>query len=197
MSPQAYLKSVDPVLGAVIDLVRLPRRAHDGNYFKSLVAEIISQQLSGRVADVIEARFVALFAPQAFPQPLDVLRMADAALRNAGLSYAKITYIKNISRAVSDGAIDFAHIDQLTDEEVITLLTRVKGIGRWTAEMFLMFAMKRPDVFSYGDLGLRSAIKRLYRLRKHPSPRKARELSRRWIPYRTLASRYLWASLKP
>lgn len=196
-----HLQTVDPVLGVVIEKIALEKRKPRTNYFQSLVEEIISQQLSGRVADVITERFVALFPTRqadstSFPDPDAILARSDEELRKARLSYQKISYIKNVSHAVIAGELDFKKFSAYTDEEVIALLTQIKGIGRWTAEMFLMFTLGREDVFSHGDLGLKNAIQRLYSFRKHPSRKTMEHISRKWSPHRTLARRYLWASLK-
>lgn len=192
---ELHLRSVDPVLATVIETITLESLRPNENYFEALVGEIISQQLSGRVADVMEARFRALFPNVKFPDPVTVLRAADEAIRATGISYSKISYIKNVARAAEEGALDKRHLEKLSDENVIALLTRIKGVGRWTTEMFLMFTLGRPDVFSYGDLGLKNAITRLYKLRKPPSSARARQISSPWRPFRTLACRYLWASI--
>ena len=121
--------------------------------------------------------------------------MPASKMRTAGLSGMKVNFLKDLARHVARGSVDFKKMRRMTDEEVIGYLTRVKGIGRWSAEMFLMFSLGRPDVFSYGDLGLRNAMRNLYGLSKHPTARQAEKISAAWRPYRTLASRYLWASV--
>lgn len=192
----AHLERADPILGAAIRRIALQPVKSRNNLFQSLVEEIISQQLSGRVADVITERFLGLFDAISFPQPEDVLGRADDELRKSGLSYQKISYIKNISIAVKSGELDFKKLAACSDEDAIATLTKIKGVGRWTAEMFLMFTLGREDIFSYGDLGLKNAIQRLYGLRTHPSKKTAERISKKWSPHRTLACRYLWASLK-
>ena len=209
-----HLKRSDPALGAVItkihtgkfsggeDYFKLPKRR---DHFRSLVVEIVNQQLSGKAAATILARFVALFRParksaharprKKFPSSEEVLKMPTAKMRKAGLSRMKASFLKDLSRRVLDGTVDFRKMGRWSDEEVIEHLTRVKGIGRWTAEMFLMFSLGREDVFSYGDLGLRNAMRKIYGLRRHPTPRQAEKIAAKWKPYRTLASRYLWASV--
>jgi len=173
------------------------------NHFKALVVAIINQQLSGKAAATIEKRFEALFtpagkksAPKKFPTPQDVLAMPAAKMRKCGLSKMKVSFIKDLARKILDGTVDFRAMRKWSDEEVIEHLVQVKGIGRWTAEMFLMFSLGRDDVFSYGDLGLRNAMQRLYKLRAHPTPAQAAKIAGKWKPYRSLASRYLWASLE-
>lgn len=190
-----HLKNGDPILAAVMKSVALKPVRPKRNYFEALASEIISQQLSGRVADVMEKRFRALFPGVKFPDPSAVLKTNDEAIRMSGISYSKISYIKNVARAAEEGALDKRQLQKLPDEDVVALLVRIKGIGRWTAEMFLMFTLARPDVFSYGDLGLKNAMVRLYKLRKSPTPARAAQISDPWRPYRTLACRYLWASI--
>ena len=193
-SPVEYLTSVDPILGATIAKITLAPEKRNTNYFYALVRAVMRQQLSGRAADAIEGKFLALFSSQV-PTPAQILALSDTILRTAGLSFSKISYIKNICQATEAGEIIFDQLRTLTDDEVIILLTKVKGIGRWTAEMFLMFTLKRPDIFSYGDLGLKNAMQRLYRMRKDPSQKRALQIAKKWSPHRTLACRYLWASL--
>ncbi len=202
----------DPVLAAVIKKAAHRIHAWDSprrpNHFKSLVVAIINQQLSGKAANTIRKRFEALFAKattkhavkisprKRFPTPEEVLKMPAAKLRTAGLSKMKVGFMKDLARKVLDGTVNFRKMPRWTDEEIIEHLVRVKGIGRWTAEMFLMFSLGREDVFSYGDLGLRNAMQKLYKLRAHPTPEKAKKIAAAWKPYRSLASRYLWASLE-
>jgi DNA-3-methyladenine glycosylase II len=204
----AHLRKSDPILAAVIEKVAqtnhvwdMNSRGRRENHFKALVIAIINQQLSGKAARTIENRFLELFsrtgrAAKKFPSPEDILKMPTPKMRRVGLSKMKVSFIKDLAKKILDGTVDFRAMKNWTDEEVIEHLTRVKGIGRWTAEMFLMFSLGRDDVFSYGDLGLRNAMERLYKLRKHPSPARAAKISGAWKPYRTLASRYLWKSLE-
>jgi len=186
-------------LRKVIDRLPAPDRAwHAGrtqDHFRSLVAAIVNQQLSGKAADTILKRFIALFPRKKFPTPKDVLAMPAPKMRNAGLSNMKVGFLKDLSKKILDGSVNFRKMDVWSEEEVIEHLVAVKGIGRWTAEMFLMFSLRRDDVFSYGDLGLRNAMKKLYKLKMHPTPRQAEKISAAWKPYRSLASLYLWASV--
>jgi DNA-3-methyladenine glycosylase II len=200
----AHLRRNDPILGAAIKKLGVRKFAKDPNYFKlprkqdhfqSLVVAIANQQISGKAADTILARFVALFPGKKFPTPKDVLKMSAGKIRKAGLSKMKVSFLKDLSRRVLDGTVNFKEMPSWSDEEVIEHLVAVKGIGRWTAEMFLMFSLDREDVFSYGDLGLRNAIKKLYKLKKYPSRARVDKITAKWKPYRTLASRYLWASM--
>ena len=201
----AHLVKSDPVLGAVIKKIGVRRFGARPNYFKlpkqadhfrALVVAIINQQLSTKAADTIERRFIELFPGKKFPSPRDVIKMPFRKMRKAGLSGAKVGFIKDLAKKVLAREVDLKKIDAWTDAEVIEHLTAVKGIGVWTAEMFLMFSLGRGDIFSYGDLGLRNAMQKIYGLRKHPSPERARKITMKWSPYRTLGCRYLWASLE-
>lgn len=191
-----YLKKADPILGSIINRVELELRKPHSNYFQALVESIISQQLSVKAADTIEARFKALFKTKSFPKPKEVLKMSDLKIRSVGLSGSKTKYIKDLATRVESGDLHFKGIETKSEEEIIEMLVRVKGIGRWTAEMFLMFAVARPDVYSHGDLGLRNAIIKLYKIRGELTQKKAEKIAQKWSPYRTLACRYLWASLE-
>jgi len=194
--PKQYLRSVDPILARVIDRIPSPQtKRRRANYFKSLVEAIISQQLSNKAADTIILRFRQLFKQSGFPTPRQVLRMPDAGIRRAGLSFGKISYIKDLARRIEKKQLNLRKLRYLADEELIIQLTEVKGIGRWTAEMFLMFSLERPDVFSHGDLGLRNAIHKLYGFKKSPTVKQVEKIIAKWRPHRTLASRYLWRSL--
>jgi DNA-3-methyladenine glycosylase II len=205
-----HLRKNDPILAAVIKKAARIIHTWDAvgkrkNHFKALVVSIMNQQISGKAADTIQKRFEALFAGSApnkktsaskFPTPEQVLEMSAAKMRKCGLSKMKVSYIKDLARKVLDGTVDFRAMKRWSDEEVIEHLVRVKGIGRWTAEMFLMFSLDRDDVFSYGDLGLRNAMQKLYKLRASPTAAQAEKISAAWKPYRSIASRYLWASLE-
>lgn len=190
-----HLRKSDSVLARVIDRIDLPLREPEGNYFDSLVESIISQQLSIKASDTIYTRFKKLFKNERI-NPEEVLDIDSEAIRVTGISYQKISYIKDLAQKTIESGIVFEQFDIMTDEEIITELVKIKGIGRWTAEMFLMFSMGRLDVFSYGDLGLQNAIQRLYGLKEKPTKEQAEALSEKWKPYRTLACRYLWKSLE-
>ena len=161
--------------------------------FRALVHAIIAQQLSTKASATIEARFAALF--EGAPTPAAVAATPDARLRAIGFSSQKLGYLRDLCRRVEDGTLPLAALDQLPDEDVIGALTQVKGIGRWTAEMFLMFRLHRPDVLPVGDLGIVKAVRRAYRLRKSPSAARLLRLGEAWRPYRSVACWYLWASL--
>ncbi len=189
-----YLIKSDPILGEVIKNYPPFERRVGENYFVNLAETIISQQLSIKAADTIWLRFVKLF-PKNKITPENVITTDTEKMQECGISYQKIGYIKDLAEKTLVSGIVFEQFDIMTDEEIIAELIKVKGIGRWTAEMFLMFTMGRPDVFSYGDLGIRKAIQRIYSLKKEPTQKKAEKIAKQWIPYRTVACRYLWRSL--
>jgi DNA-3-methyladenine glycosylase II len=190
-----HLIKSDSVLGAVIDKFKLPRRELRGQPFHSLARSIIGQQLSVKAAQSIYNKVLGLFGGKVFPNPKKLLAMPKARLRKAGLSNAKVEYLRNLAKFVSAHTKEFKNLGKMADQEIIDLLVKIKGVGIWTAEMFLMFCMGREDIFSYGDLGLRNAMKKIYKLRKMPSPKRAKEISDKWKPFRTHASLYLWQSL--
>lgn len=163
--------------------------------FIDLVDSIISQQLSGKAAATIFGRFKKLF-PNELITPKKLLKIPDEKIRTAGISYSKISYIKGIAKEIVDGNLDLTKLETLTDEEVISEMVKLKGVGVWTAEMFLMFTLARPDIFSTGDLGLQNAVAKHYKISGKPSKEKLLEISRKWSPYRTIASRILWKSLE-
>lgn len=197
MKAEKHLQSVDPVLAKVIAKIELaPAKAHGGrNHFHSLVEAIVSQQLSVKASDTIFARFRKLFPGRAFPKPEAILKMSHAKLRSAGLSDAKAKYIKDLAQKVHAKEVMLHKLEKMSNEEVVEYLVKVKGIGRWTAEMFLMFSLQRPDVFSHGDLGLRNAIIKLYGFKKPPTEKQIEKIVAKWSPHKTTASRYLWKSL--
>lgn len=189
------LSKHDPTLGKVIKQIGPIEIHKSGNYFEDLTESIVSQQLSVKAANTIWDRFTALL-PDKKVTPENVWEVPDQKIREAGLSWGKVSYVKDLAKKTMESGIVFEQFEIMTDEEIITELIKVKGIGRWTAEMFLMFAMGRPDVFSYGDLGLRRAIQKLYDLDYEPSVDEAEKIAVKWKPYRTLACRYLWRSLE-
>jgi DNA-3-methyladenine glycosylase II len=162
--------------------------------YKALVHSIMSQQLSSKAAATIARRFDDLFGGT-FPTPSQVLAMPDDRLRSVGLSAMKVSFIRDLARRIADGSLRLDAFDAMSDDEVIAALTEVRGIGRWTAEMFLMFRLHRPDVLPVGDLGIVNAIKKQYGLRKVPTPERMMRIGESWRPYRSIACWYLWASL--
>jgi len=160
-------------------------------YFEDLVASIVGQQLSGKAAMTIYGRVEKELGGEIVPDK--ILRKHDKTLRKCGLSYAKISYIKDLSRHVKEGKLHISTLDKHTDEEVFEELVAVKGIGRWTADMFLMFVLARPDIFPMGDLGINKGFKLL--TKKDLEPEKMEKFALRWKPYRTVASWYIWRNL--
>ncbi len=161
--------------------------------FVDIVSSIVSQQLSTKAADTIWKRFELLF-PKKSITPKKLLEIPEENIRAAGISYSKIKYMKGLAQLVVDKQLDLERVMTLADEEVIEELTKVKGIGRWTAEMILMFSLAREDVFSLGDLGLRNAVAKHYNVDRDDLET-VKQISDQWAPYRTLAARYLWRSL--
>ncbi|MCA1561202.1 MAG: DNA-3-methyladenine glycosylase [Acidobacteria bacterium] len=188
----------DPVLAAIIKrhgacgLAAAQRTDH----FAAIVKAITSQQLSTKASRTIFNRFVALFPDGRFPTPADVIAIDDERLRNVGLSRQKVAYIRDLCMKVTDGTLPLRQLDAMDDEQVIEAITRVKGLGRWTAEMFLMFRLHRPDVLPVGDLGILRAMQKAYGLRKPPGPERMRRIGEAWKPYRSIACWYLWQSLE-
>jgi DNA-3-methyladenine glycosylase II len=196
-SAVAHLRRVDPVLGEIIAKVRKtpppPRRA--GTHYDALVRAIVYQQLSGKAAGTIHRRFCELY-PNKRPRAHLVLATSDEALRSAGLSRQKIGYLRDLSARVVDGSLPLAHLGRLPDDAIIEHLIRVKGIGRWTVQMFLMFRLGRPDVLPELDLGIQNAIQRAYGLKKRPKPKDVIRLGTKWRPHATTACWYMWRSLE-
>ena len=190
----AHLRAADPVLARATDAVGPWRLTLQPDLFLALVDAIVSQQLSIKAAATILGRIRALAAPDPFPTPAHLLAAPDEALRAAGCSRAKVVYLKDLSARVVDGRLDLEELRRLPDEEVIQALVAVKGIGRWTAEMLLIFALGRPDVWPVDDLGIVIAVQGLYGLAARPTRAELLALGERWRPYRTVASWYLWQS---
>jgi len=192
-----HLKRVDPVLARVIEIVgpcRLESR-REGTHFQALVRSIVFQQLSGKAASTILSRFNALY-PDSTPSPDAVLATSDEQLRAVGLSRQKIGYMRDLASKVMQGTLPLDAVDSMDDDDLIAHLVQVKGIGRWTAQMFLMFRLDRRDVLPELDLGIQNAIKRAYRKRKRPTPKDVRKLGAKWSPHSSVASWYLWRSLE-
>ena len=191
-----YLKRTDPKLARVIEQVgpcRLETR-NDGSHFDAVVRSIIYQQLSGKAAGTILDRFRGHYGGRV-PTPAEILTTADEPLRGVGLSRQKIGYLRHLAMTVDSGALAIDALHELPDEDVIASLIQVKGVGRWTAQMFLMFRLGRPDVLPELDLGIQKGIQRAYRLRSLPSPDRVRAIGAKWSPYKTVACWYLWRSL--
>jgi DNA-3-methyladenine glycosylase II len=161
--------------------------------FRALTRAIIGQQLSTKAAATIDSRFVALFRGR--PTPRGIAKVSDAELRAVGLSSQKTAYLRDLCGRIVDGSLDLGSLQALPDDAIVEALTQVKGIGRWTAEMFLMFRLQRPDVLPVGDLGIVKAVQRNYGLRALPTPERITRIGEAWRPYRSIACWYLWASL--
>jgi DNA-3-methyladenine glycosylase II len=193
----AHLRRVDPILAGIITRVGTPppppRRT--GTHYDALVRAIVYQQLSGKAAGTIHRRFRELY-PNRKPRAHLVLATSDEALRGAGLSRQKVGYLRDLSARVADGSLPLAHLGRLSDDEVIAHLIEVKGIGRWTVQMFLMFRLGRPDVLPELDLGIQNALHRAYSLKKRPTPKEVLRLGEKWRPHATTACWYLWRSLE-
>lgn len=191
-----HLMRRDPVLAALIRRIgpcHLARRA-DRDLFHVLLGTIVSQQLSAKAADTIYKRVVALVGGDP-PDPAALVGVPVARLRDAGLSGRKAEYVRDLAARVAAGELSLSHVEHLSDEDAITLLTTVRGIGRWSAEMVLIFRLLRPDVLPLDDVGLLNAAKRVYRLRTRPTPARFTRLAEPWRPWRSVACWYLWASL--
>ncbi|HEU4563599.1 MAG TPA: hypothetical protein VFS05_03080 [Gemmatimonadaceae bacterium] len=192
-----HLRGADPVMARVIDAVgacRFRARA-DGTHFDAILRSIVFQQLSGKAAATIHGRVLDLFGGRA-PLPGELLATPDEPLRGAGLSRQKIGYLRDLAERAHGGAIPLDSLHELEDAAIIEALTSVKGVGRWTAQMFLMFRLGRPDVLPELDLGIRKAVMLAYGLRKMPEPRRLLAIGAPWSPYATIASWYLWRSLE-
>lgn len=190
-----HLAAADPVMRRIIARVGPCRLKQYPRYFVTLCDSIISQQLSGRVAEVIFERFAGL-CPRRRPTPHAVVRMPLARLRSAGLSKQKASYLKDLAKGFLDGRIRTDGFTRQSNEDIIAALTAIHGIGRWTAEMFLMFSLNRLDVLPVDDLGIKKAIRQAYGLRVLPKPATIRRIGRSWYPYETIACWYLWRSLR-
>jgi len=189
-----HLKESDPVIGGIIERVGAYRIEFREPEFQTLVRSIVYQQLSGKAASTIIGRLIAAM-PDRRITPEGVLSLTVEQMRAIGLSGQKTKYIRDLAERTLAGELDFGRLVDMADDDVIEHLTRVKGVGVWTAHMFLIFALRRPNILPTGDLGVRSAIKKAYRLRQLPKPEKIEKLAKRWHPYCSVASWYLWRSL--
>jgi DNA-3-methyladenine glycosylase II len=191
-----HFKNSDPKIYPYIerfqnDLILEPESS--AGYFKRLARNIAFQQLHGKAATTIWERLIALL-PEGRVTPENIMSLTNEEMRACGLSNAKVSYIKNIAEAFINDA-NYMQLDHLSDEEVIELLTKIKGVGKWTAEMFLMFTLGREDVFSYGDFALRKGITQIYGYKKEPSRKTMERIVKKWSPYKTYASLALWKTL--
>lgn len=187
----------DPVLARLIRKVgpcELGAGARYTSHFHALVRSIIYQQLSGKAASTILRRTMAIYGGRA-PRPEQLLATPEESLQAAGVSRQKISYLRDLAHRVHSGEVPLARVARLPDEELIASLTHVKGIGRWTAQMFLMFQLRRPDVLPELDLGIQNAMWRAYRLKSRPLPKDVLRIGAPWRPFASVASWYLWRSL--
>jgi len=188
-----HLKKSDPVLRAIIERVGPCRMEFGPAEFSSVAEAIVYQQLNGKAAVTIFERFAALAGEPLTPE--GILKLTDAQLRSVGLSKQKSAYLKDLAAKTASGVLDFSCLPKLPDEEVIKHLTQVKGIGVWTAHMFLIFSLRRPNVLPTGDYGVQVAVKKHYKKRKLPKPKDMEKIARAWEPYRSVACWYMWRSL--
>jgi DNA-3-methyladenine glycosylase II len=194
-----HLRGADPVMRRLIDahgpLTLAERgRGRPSDAYGALLRSIVGQQLSTKAARTIYERLAALFEGRA-PAPAQLLEVEPDALRAVGLSWRKVEYLRDLARRIEDGSLDLPGLRRMSDEEVTAQLTAVRGLGPWTADMFMIFHLGRPDVLPVGDLGTRAAVRREYELDALPSPVELRRLAEPWRPHRSLASLYLWRSL--
>ena len=189
-----FLKK-DPKFAKIISQVGEQNVKITKNRYQSLVEAIIAQQLSGSAAESILKKFKKLYKTK-FPKPIDVIKTSDSKLRSAGLSKMKVSYIKDLSKKIETNQLNMREISTKSNESIIEQLTNVKGIGRWTAEMFLIFSLGRLDVLPVGDLGLKKGIQLMHSFSDLPNEKEIEQLAESWRPYRTVATWYLWKSLQ-
>ena len=184
----------DPNLTRIIERIGDYQIKKRNNHFAVLIESIISQQLASAAAEAIFSRFKKLYPK--FPTSSQILDTKDAKLRSVGLSGMKIEYLKDLAQKIEDGKLKMKSLSKMTDDEIIEHLTQVKGIGRWTAEMFLIFSLGRLDVLPVGDLGLRKGVQMAFSMSELPKPKEVEKIGMRWKPYRSIATWYLWKSLQ-
>ena len=190
------LKVLDPGLIRLLDSFEIDDLIPEKNYFKSLTRSIIYQQLSGASAKAIHDRFISIYDNDAYPTPKQVLRTQLETLHSIGLSRFKAQYIHNIAEAFIENPIKYETLDQKKDEDVITILTEIKGVGLWTAQMFLMFTLNRPDVFPATDLALQKGFQFYFDFDQLPKVNEMIEMSQKWRPHRTTVSLFFWRILE-
>ncbi len=188
-----HLKKSDPVLAAIIEKIGPCRMQFAEPTFHHLAESILYQQLNGKAAATIFNRFTEAAGNPL--TPAGILKLTDAQMRAVGLSKQKTGYLRDLSEKTKAGLLEFERMAELSEEDVIAHLTQVKGIGVWTAHMFLMFTLKRPDILPTGDYGIQAAIKKHYKKRKWPKPPVMEKIAKPWAPYRSIACWYLWKSL--
>jgi DNA-3-methyladenine glycosylase II len=196
-SAAEHLAKNDAALAPIIKQAGLCTIRPHKNYYQELVESIVGQQLSVKAAAAIRGRFLELFGGK-FPTPAQILTKKVDDFRAIGFSRAKSAYVLDLAQHVVDGRVKFDHLDELSNDEIIKELTAVKGIGEWTAHMFLMFSLGRLDVLAHGDLGIRMGVKKLYGFEEVPTPQQVIELADKnnWAPYQSVACWYIWQSLE-
>jgi 3-methyladenine DNA glycosylase/8-oxoguanine DNA glycosylase len=192
-SATRHLKKSDPILAAIIERVGPCRMQFGDPTFHALAESILYQQLNGKAAATIFDRFTALAGDPLTPE--GILKLSDAQMRGVGLSRQKTAYLRDLAEKTAAGLLEFERMADMPEEEVIAHLTQVKGVGVWTAHMFLMFTLRRPDVLPVGDYGVQAAIKKYYKKRKWPKADVMTRIAKAWAPYRSVACWYLWRSL--
>ena len=188
-----HIRACDPVMASLIDCYGLYKFEPTTNYFDVMLNTVISQQLSTKAADSIYRKTLANIGTRR-PRPEDILGASDEALRNAGLSRSKVLYVKNVAEWFAAGRRGPGTFAKMADDEVLKQLVSIKGVGEWSAHMFLMFALNRLDIFPLGDLGLRNAMTQQYKLPKSAPAKRFMNIAEKWAPYRTVAAIYLWKS---
>jgi DNA-3-methyladenine glycosylase II len=188
-----HLKKSDPILAVLIERVGPCRMQFGEPTFHSLAEAILYQQLNGKAAETIFNRFTALAGDPL--TPAGILKLTDAEMRAVGLSKQKTSYLRDLSEKTQSGLVVFERLPELSERDVVAHLTQVKGVGVWTAHMFLMFTLRRPDILPTGDYGIQAAIKKHYKKRKWPKPAVMEKIARPWSPYRSIACWYLWKSM--
>jgi DNA-3-methyladenine glycosylase II len=189
----AHLRAADPVLAEIVVRVGAYDMQYHEPTFRALVRSIVFQQLHGKAARAIFDRLQTKAGGEITPE--SILKLRPPQMRTLGLSKQKLTYIRDLARKTRDGVVQFDKFPQMPDEQVIAELTQVKGIGQWTAHMFLMFALRRPNILPTGDYGVRSAMRKAYGMKVMPKPRTMERLAKGWHPYCSVASWYMWRSL--
>jgi len=188
-----HLRKSDPVLRAIIERIGPYKMVFGEPVFHSLAEAIVYQQLNGKAAVTIFKRFAALAGDPL--TPAGILKLKPEQMRSAGLSKQKTSYLFDMAARAHRGDLNFARLPEMSDDEVIEHLTQVKGVGVWTAHMFLMFSLRRPNILPTGDYGIRVAIQKAYKKRKLPKPELMEKIAQPWVPYRSIACWYLWQSL--
>jgi DNA-3-methyladenine glycosylase II len=188
-----HIQKHDPVLGSIVKRIGPVDFEVDDGHYEALVGAIIYQQLAGAAARAILDRFKKIYGGK-IPDPKQYLSTDEKTLRASGLSPQKISYIGDLCERIVRGSLDLPSLTHLPDEEAVERLDEIRGVGRWTAEMFLLFVLGRKDVLPVDDLGVQKAVKRIYHLRKLPSKKKFEQLAKNWHPYCSIATLYLWRS---